>query len=83
LHGRGCHQDTELAFQWISLAADSGHPAVISSLERAGLDISKLSDGYKQYRQAKKTMTGDSFGEIFDHIFGETKMSIRPVPPGE
>ena len=28
LSGLGCHQDTELGFQWISLAADFGLPIV-------------------------------------------------------
>ena len=27
LNGRGCRQDTELAFQWIKAAAEQGHPA--------------------------------------------------------
>ena len=53
LHGFGCHQDTELAFRWIAAAIATGHPIVFQILRCVGLDIGKLSDGYKQFESSK------------------------------
>ena len=83
LNGIGCHQDTELAFRWISQAVDSGHPVVFQILQDAGLDITKLSGGFKQFRQYQAAMTGQRFGENFDQIFSDPQKSILPMPPGE
>ena len=53
LHGFGCHQDTELAFRWIAAAIATGHPIVFQILQCVGLDIGKLSAGYKQFESSK------------------------------
>jgi len=76
----GCHQDTELAFQWISRAMDSENPIAIQMLQSVGLDVGKLSGGYRQFQS---TMMGDCFGdENFDRIFGNPS-KILPIPPSE
>ena len=51
LNGTGCRQDTELGFRWIMRTVDSCHPVVIQILQQAGLDVGKLSGGYRQFRQ--------------------------------
>jgi len=80
LKGMGCHQDTELAFQWISRAMDSDNPIVVQILQSMGLDVGKLSGGY---RQIQSTMMGDCFGgENSDRLFGNPS-KILPIPPSE
>ena len=61
LDGRGCRQDIEVAFQWITSAASTGHPAVVLLLQQVGLDIGKIVGGYKQ--------AWDRFGENFEQVF--------------
>jgi TPR repeat protein len=82
LNGIGCRQDTEIAFRWISRAVDTGFPIVSRILENSGLDIGKLSDGYKQFRQIQIEMSGQRFGENFDRVFSGVPMSIQPTAPG-
>ena len=83
LSGLGCHQDTELGFQWISQAADSGLPIVFQMLERLGLDIAKLCDGYKRSRKVWSNATGDWFDENFEKVLSESPLSILPIPPSD
>jgi len=83
LEGRGCRQDTGLGFQWISQAADSGHPHVFQILQGEGLDIVRLCDGYKQSRQFMSQATGDRFGDTFDRVFNEPQTAIPAVAPRE
>ena len=48
-----------------------------------GLDVGKLSGGYRQFRQIQSTMMGDCFGgENFDRLFGNPS-KILPIPPSE
>ena len=83
LKGMGCNQDTELAFQWISRAIDSENPIAIQMLQSVGLDVGKLSGGYRQIRQIQSVMMGDYFGgENFDRLFGNPS-KILPIPPSE
>jgi hypothetical protein len=83
LEGRGCSQDTGLAFQWLSRAIDSDSPLVAQILQTWGLDVAKLSSNYKQLRQVQSAMKGERFGgETFDRIFGKQSGVIRPMPPG-
>ena len=83
LNGTGCRQDTEVGFQWISIAAETGHPMVIDKLRRSGLDVEKLSDGYKQFRQMQSVVTGDRFGDNFEKVFNMSKKIVIPIPPAE
>jgi len=81
LNGRGCQQDTEIAFRWITTAIDTGDVIVYQMLQQEGVDMEKLSSGYKQFRQYQATMTGDQFGETFARIFDVSNKSILPMPP--
>ena len=82
LNGRGCPQDTELAFTWITAAIDTGDPVIYQMLQYEGVDIEKLSSGYKQFRQHQAAMKGERFsGENFDRLFDATNKSIQPMPP--
>ena len=81
LEGRGCRQDMEVAFQWTSLAANTGHPAVILLLKQVGLDAGKLIAGYKQFQQFQSAMTGNQFGENFEQIFSDPARFVS-VPQG-
>ncbi|MDR0522661.1 MAG: SEL1-like repeat protein [Planctomycetaceae bacterium] len=83
LNGIGCPQDMEVAFRWISLAAHSGHPAVIRQLESAGLDVAKLSGGYKQFHKQVSAMQGDRFGQNFEQAFRNENGMIKPIPPSK
>ena len=81
LRGAGCNQNTELGFQWISLAADSGLPIVFQMLQEEGLDVPRLIDGYKKARRLWTTAAGDRFGRNFGRIFSELIKSIVALPP--
>jgi hypothetical protein len=79
LRGLGCRPDLELAYKWISRAIDSWAPIVIQMLlQWIGLDVSKVSGNYQQFRQSRR---GGEFGKAFDRIFDEPKKSILAVPP--
>jgi TPR repeat protein len=58
-----------LAFNWISLAAKSGHPAVMHYLECYGLNITQLCNGYNQFKRNQAVMTGCGSGEVWDGVF--------------
>jgi len=83
LEGRGCLRNTGLGFQWIVQAADSGQPIVFQILQSEGLDVAKLSDGYKRSQRVVAEATGDHFGNIFDTPVNEICKSIAPTAPGE
>jgi len=56
--GNGCQQDIETAFQWISLAVGSAHPAVMGHLQQLGLNLEYLGHGCQQYQQLQSRMAG-------------------------
>ena len=84
LEGIGCRQDTELGFRWISEAAQSGHIAVVKLLQQRGLDFTKLSTGYKEYRQLPPPLTENCVvRNELDTIFDTAPKGILPVAPDE
>jgi len=74
LEGRGCFQNTGLGFQWISLAADSGHPAVFLILQNEGLDIARLSGGFRHAQTLLAGTTDDWFADSVERVFGQQNL---------
>ena len=83
LRGQGCRQDTELGFSWISAAIDTGFPIVFQMLQHVGLDIEKISAGYKRLCKIQTAMTGDRFGGNMDRIFADATKLLMANPPSE
>jgi TPR repeat protein len=85
LEGVGCRQNLELAFKWISLAAKSGHPAVLQRIENIGLDIGSLSNGFKQFQQQEQKLYPEKqFEQSLDQIFQNEKLLLpKIIPPSE
>jgi TPR repeat protein len=79
LHGRGCRQDTEFAFRWISRAVGTGNPIVFQMLRSIGLDMSLLSNGYKQSQKLLSTIPGMQFGQALERL--DNPKSLTPKPP--
>jgi TPR repeat protein len=74
LQGTGCGQNHEIAFQWISLAAQSGHPAVLQWIKNWKLDIPKLSEGYRQLQKQQQQLYPEKyFEQILDQVFHNEK----------
>ena len=81
LKGQGCGQDTELGFRWISAAVDSGFSIVLQTLQNMGLDVAKISGGYKQLRQVERVVSGEKFSGSYDRIFSVPNKVVLPMPP--
>jgi hypothetical protein len=52
-------------------------------LELEGLDITKLSGGYKRAQQTWSAAMGDWLSDNLGQVFGGSPMSIVPMAPGE
>ncbi|MDR2644003.1 MAG: SEL1-like repeat protein [Planctomycetaceae bacterium] len=80
LKGIGCGQSIELAFQWISIAAQSGHPAVLRFIQDWKLDIPKLSEGYTRLQKLEQQLFPKKrFDQILDQIFCNEKINSSEI----
>ena len=82
ISGLGCQQNIEMGFRVLFMAAGSGEPAVMIMLQNAGLDVEKVSSGYRESRKLEARMQPGHFnGAVFDRIFSKQFGSIPSIPP--
>jgi TPR repeat protein len=82
LKGFGCQPDVVAGFQYITMAVESGDPIAMKMLKVAGLDVEKMSSGYRESLKVEASARKGNFsGAGFERLFSTAGSRIPPVPP--